>query len=166
MSPLPSAPQRYGMFDAQEEDIPMMTLGDMGVVDLEAVAPDLYAQVFGKGQRQAVVEEQQKKQQRDQQQADLLAACKGCISLYENAMKDETIRAQVLRNYAAELQQQNKRLAEQNAVLREQRFAVGASDEQLKEHFSKSQDLQDQFTGLNAYLAYVKNCVRRDRRGR
>jgi len=31
---LPLAHQRYGMFDAESEDIPMMTLGDMSPADL------------------------------------------------------------------------------------------------------------------------------------
>ncbi len=34
-----------------------------------------------------------------------------------------------------------------------------ATDEQLKTHFEQSQELKDEFSGFDSYLAYIRHCV-------
>lgn len=147
--------------------------------------PELHSELFEKGRAEGLAEG--RKAERDRF-AELKDACGTDGALLIDCFEKDMTTGDALKARADKLSEQNRKLSEQMAELKKNPpeketvdpAAVEFSDEaadpdrrmtfdekaatedRLKEHYEKTQALQDEFHDVKAYLAYVKRDVKKN----
>lgn len=154
---LPLAHQHAGLAETENEDIPRMRADELTAENIQTILPDVYEQLrsrfVAEGQHQGIAQERAKIE-------GLIKACRGNGGHLIAALTNEQAAADLLKNHADELDAKRDKLRRQNTELRgdiEDRQAATLSDEQLRQRFAASPDLQDRFSCDEAYIAYIRH---------
>lgn len=121
------------MTSQNESEIDAMDLDTMSAADLKTISPALYEKVV-----EAVEAERAESPPLQE-------------NLISGEMEEKRERELILES--RKLERENSQLAAELAALR----GAELTDEQLKEHFAKTKELQDQFTCAAAYVASVRH---------
>jgi len=152
-----------------EESIQNMSLADLTAENLSTVLPEIHNQILAKGKTEG-------EQDVMRRFAELKKVCGEDNALLVKCFGESKNQQDALQMRAEKAEAQNKELADQLAKLKKgkvdpatQEFTdttsmkgdnfdeKTANDEQLKEHFNKTQDLKDQFSSADSYIAAVRH---------
>jgi hypothetical protein len=138
-------------------DVPQLGLEELTADNVATFCPQLYTELrtrfVAEGRRQGLAEERQR----------IEALVKGCHGNGERlleAFTDGAVAAELLKSSGDELAADVDRLRRENTALHadiEDRRAAQLSDEELRAKFSAQQDLQDRFSCVEAYIAFLRH---------